>query len=73
VAKKTRPGGVADTEPPAFEIEAPKLAPTRGQTLKVRRIGNSLGVVLPKEVLARNHPFVDGNKRTALIACEFVP
>lgn len=26
---------------------------SRGQTLKVRQIGNSLGVVLPKETLAR--------------------
>jgi putative addiction module antidote len=26
---------------------------TEGRTLKVRQIGNSLGVVLPKEVLAR--------------------
>lgn len=34
----------------AFEAEAPAK---RGRTLKVRRIGNSLGVVLPKEVLAK--------------------
>jgi putative addiction module antidote len=39
-----KPKGVSD-------IEAPYETP--GRTLKVRRIGNSLGVVLPKEVLAK--------------------
>jgi len=43
------PVGVGETPAP-FEAGAPKPA---GRTLKVRRIGNSLGVVLPKEVLAK--------------------
>lgn len=43
----TKTPGVADTEQVAFE-PSPK-----GRTLKVRRVGNSLGVVLPKEVLAK--------------------
>lgn len=42
--------GVSDTEQAQFRAEAPSRA---GRTLKVRRIGNSLGVVLPKEVLAK--------------------
>lgn len=43
--------GVSDAAQAAFEAEsAPK---PRGRTLKVRKIGNSLGVVLPKEVLAK--------------------
>ena len=33
--------------------ETPAPYRTKGRTLKVRRIGNSLGVVLPKEVLAK--------------------
>lgn len=44
--------GVSDSEHPAFEAETPPSPPAR-RTLKVRRIGNSLGVVLPKEVLAK--------------------
>ena len=46
--------------------------------LKLRKIGNSVGVVLPEEVLAhlkvqegdtvaKKHPFVDGNKRTGFV------
>lgn len=46
-----KPPGVADVRPPDFQADAPKAE--RGRTLKVRRIGNSLGVVLPKEVLAK--------------------
>lgn len=42
--------GVSDAEHAQFRAEAP---PKAGRTLKVRRIGNSLGVVLPKEVLAK--------------------
>lgn len=45
--RKTK--GVNETAQ-SFEAEAPAK---RGRTLKVRRIGNSLGVVLPKEVLAK--------------------
>ena len=45
-----KPKGVADTEHVGFRAEAPSKG---GRTLKVRRIGNSLGVVLPKEVLAQ--------------------
>lgn len=44
--------GVSDTERAPFEAEKPAAKPA-GRTLKVRRIGNSLGVVLPKEVLAK--------------------
>lgn len=43
--------GVSDAEPAQFRAEAPPKP--AGRTLKVRRIGNSLGVVLPKEVLAK--------------------
>jgi len=46
-----KPKGVADARPSEFEADAPKAK--AGLTLKVRRIGNSLGVVLPKEVLAK--------------------
>jgi putative addiction module antidote len=44
--------GVSDTECAPFETDkpAPKAS---GRTLKVRKIGNSLGVVLPKDVLAK--------------------
>jgi len=45
-----KPKGVRDVETP-FVHEAP--AKPSGRTLKVRRIGNSLGVVLPKDVLAK--------------------
>lgn len=43
--------GVSETAGQAFEAQAPSKP--AGRTLKVRRIGNSLGVVLPKEVLAK--------------------
>lgn len=46
-----KPGGVRDGEALDFQHQAP--AKPAGRTLKVRRIGNSLGVVLPKEVLAK--------------------
>lgn len=45
-----KPKGVADTERVGFQAEAPSKG---GRTLKVRRVGNSLGIVLPKEVLAQ--------------------
>lgn len=48
---KPKNKGVADSEAPGFEIEA--RAKPAGRTLKVRKIGNSLGVVLPKAVLAK--------------------
>ena len=44
-----KPKGVSDAQPARFEAEAAKS----GLSLKVRKIGNSLGVVLPKEVLAK--------------------
>jgi putative addiction module antidote len=43
--------GVADSERADFHAHAP--GKPAGRTLKVRRIGNSLGVVLPKDVLAK--------------------
>ncbi|MGD9981787.1 MAG: AbrB/MazE/SpoVT family DNA-binding domain-containing protein [Hyphomonadaceae bacterium] len=46
-----KPRGVGDAETP-IEAEKPAAKPA-GRTLKVRKIGNSLGVVLPKEVLAK--------------------
>jgi putative addiction module antidote len=46
-----KPRGVSDVET-AFEAEKPAAKPA-GRTLKVRKIGNSLGVVLPKDVLAK--------------------
>ena len=46
-----KPKGVSDTERANFQAEAP--AKPAGRTLKVRKIGNSLGVVLPKDVLAK--------------------
>ncbi len=49
--KKPGPKGVADTEQQSFQAQAP--AKPGGRTLKVRKIGNSLGVVLPKDVLAK--------------------
>lgn len=45
-----KPEGVSDAQAAGFQAEAPAKA---GRTLKVRRIGNSLGVVLPKDVLAK--------------------
>jgi len=49
---KKKPPGVSDGEQMPFETEKPAAKPG-GRTLKVRKIGNSLGVVLPKEVLAK--------------------
>lgn len=46
---KNKNKGVSDAERAEFEAQ-PRV---KGRTLKVRRIGNSLGVVLPKEVLAK--------------------
>lgn len=46
-----KPKGVEDAEREPFTARAP--AKPAGRTLKVRRIGNSLGVVLPKDVLAK--------------------
>jgi putative addiction module antidote len=46
-----KPKGVADSESHDFHAQAP--AKPVGRTLKVRKIGNSLGVVLPKDVLAK--------------------
>jgi putative addiction module antidote len=44
--------GVAEAPALAFEAQTP--APVaKALSLKVRRIGNSLGVILPQEVLAR--------------------
>jgi putative addiction module antidote len=48
--KTKKPTGVANVETSVTQMPAAK--PT-GRTLKVRKIGNSLGVVLPKEVLAK--------------------
>ena len=46
--------GLEDGRQTAFEAEVVKpAAPKTGFTLKVRRVGNSLGVVLPKELLAK--------------------
>ena len=44
--------GVQDARQDAFKADTAPAKPT-GRTLKVRRIGNSLGVVLPKDVLAK--------------------
>ena len=49
---ETKKPGVADGERIPFETDKPTTKPT-GRTLKVRKIGNSLGVVLPKDVLAK--------------------
>ncbi|MCL4714393.1 MAG: AbrB/MazE/SpoVT family DNA-binding domain-containing protein [Hyphomonadaceae bacterium] len=46
-----KPKGVQDSEQYDFRAQAP--AKPVGCTLKVRKIGNSLGVVLPKDVLAK--------------------
>jgi putative addiction module antidote len=46
-----KPKGVSDSETHSFQAQAP--AKPSGRTLKVRKIGNSLGVVLPKDVLAK--------------------
>ncbi|MBL8543827.1 MAG: AbrB/MazE/SpoVT family DNA-binding domain-containing protein [Hyphomonadaceae bacterium] len=46
-----KPKGVEDAERQPFVAQTP--AKPAGRTLKVRKIGNSLGVVLPKDVLAK--------------------
>jgi putative addiction module antidote len=43
-----KPQGLSDVEAAPFDVRK-----AVGRTLKVRRIGNSLGVVLPKDVLAQ--------------------
>ena len=49
-----KPKGVADAARTSFEAEAaPEKRAKAGLRLKVRKVGNSLGVILPKEVLAR--------------------
>ena len=54
MVKKTSPGGVEDAAGQRFEADAkPAAKRAAGTALKVRRVGNSLGVVLPKEVLAK--------------------
>jgi len=50
--KTKKPQGVSDTEQMPFAADRPAAKPA-GRTLKVRKIGNSLGVVLPKDVLAK--------------------
>lgn len=45
--------GVSERKQHNFQAQAP--AKPAGRTLKVRKIGNSLGVVLPKDVLAKLH------------------
>lgn len=45
-----RKKGLSDTETPAFEHGPVSSGATR---LKVTQIGNSLGVILPKELLAK--------------------
>ena len=49
---ETKKPGVADAERAPFEADKSAAKPS-GRTLKVRKIGNSLGVVLPKDVLAK--------------------
>jgi putative addiction module antidote len=49
---ETKKKGVSDAERQPYDAEPPAPKPA-GRTLKVRKIGNSLGVVLPKEVLAK--------------------
>jgi putative addiction module antidote len=49
--KKTK--GVSDAGAMRFDADVAKPAKPPGGALKVRRIGNSLGVVLPKELLAK--------------------
>jgi putative addiction module antidote len=46
-----KPRGVSDSEQHDFKAQTPPKP--SGRTLKVRKIGNSLGVVLPKDVLAK--------------------
>lgn len=49
-----KPKGVQEAQT-AFEADAARApgAKPAGKALKIRRIGNSLGVVLPKDALAR--------------------
>lgn len=49
---ETKKPGVSDAERAPFEADKPATK-SAGRTLKVRKIGNSLGVVLPKDVLAK--------------------
>ncbi len=49
--KTKKPKGVSDSKQHDFQAQPP--AKPFGRTLKVRKIGNSLGVVLPKDVLAK--------------------
>jgi len=49
---ETKKPGVSDSERAPFEAAKPAAKPS-GRKLKVRKIGNSLGVVLPKDVLAK--------------------
>jgi putative addiction module antidote len=51
MTKKPKNPGVSDAERTPFKTEA--TTKRVGRTLKVRRVGNSLGVVLPKDVLAK--------------------
>jgi putative addiction module antidote len=46
-----KPKGVSDSEQHDFQAQAP--VKQSGRMLKVRKIGNSLGVVLPRHVLAK--------------------
>ena len=49
-----KPKGVADAARTSFEAEAaPEKRAKAGLRIKVRKVGNSLGIILPKEVLAR--------------------
>jgi putative addiction module antidote len=52
VTKRVKNPGVEGAAAVRFAADAAKPKPAR-LSLKVRRIGNSLGVVLPKEVLAK--------------------
>lgn len=49
---ETKKPGVSEAGGAAFQADKSAAKPA-GRTLKVRRIGNSLGVVLPKDVLAK--------------------
>jgi putative addiction module antidote len=49
MTEKNKNKGVRGTVAPGFQPQTL----LKGRTLKVRRIGNSLGVVLPKDVLAK--------------------
>ncbi|MBX3428610.1 MAG: AbrB/MazE/SpoVT family DNA-binding domain-containing protein [Hyphomonadaceae bacterium] len=49
---ETKKPGVSESERAPFAV-ARSAAKPAGRTLKVRKVGNSLGVVLPKDVLAK--------------------